>query len=138
MEHLARSHLAIANIVESTDRVVDDGALTHPVNAAEDIHIGLKLPHDVPAASPQRLNLYSADIFCLLTHSLIVFDLSFTKLAFFSHTARKKHIYLIIQVILLIDYVESAAAFKQTPIVLLQRFVDFTPIQQKNLWIIRI
>jgi hypothetical protein len=42
--------------VEAADGVIDDRALAHAVDAAEDVDIGTQLPQDVTSAAPKLLD----------------------------------------------------------------------------------
>ena len=54
--------------VQALDHLVEDGALAHAVDAAEDVHLTVEIPHDMVAAAPQRVDFYLSDVVCVFLH----------------------------------------------------------------------
>ena len=66
-------YLSSVDGTEHHGRMVDDGALAHPVDAAEDVDIGLKRPDDVLAPFPQSLYLYALYVISSFFHKSMCF-----------------------------------------------------------------
>ena len=95
VEDLAGPYLAVVDICQSVYGMVDNRAFSHAVDTTQDIHVGFQFPHDMTAAPPKRLNLYSADIFCLFCHSLNGFSFIVYKFStFFSYYNVKKEFFI--------------------------------------------
>ena len=56
--------------VDTAEHLVEDGRLPHPIDAAEDVDMGVELPQDMLLAAPEGVNLYLLDVGCVL-HSFI-------------------------------------------------------------------
>ncbi len=56
--------------VHTLDDFVEDGALTHTVDATQDIHLTVQFPHHVFLPAPERVDLNPSDIVSILLHRL--------------------------------------------------------------------
>ena len=59
--------------VHTLDHLVQDGALTHTVDTAQDVYLTVQFPHHVFLPAPERVDLYPTDIISILLHSPQVF-----------------------------------------------------------------
>ena len=55
--------------VHTLDDLVEDSALAHTIDTAQDIHLPVQFPHHVFLPAPERVDLYPPDIVSILLHS---------------------------------------------------------------------
>jgi hypothetical protein len=59
----------IAIGIDTLHHPIQDGGLSHAVDATQDIDMGIEIPDDVFLSTPERVNLYPLDIISKLLHS---------------------------------------------------------------------
>ena len=70
LEHVAGE---LAALGQAFHHLVNNGALALPVDAAEDVHPRVQLPHDVLLPAPEGINFDALDVVSKLLHSGIRF-----------------------------------------------------------------
>ena len=57
---------------QAPHHLVEDGTLSHTVDAAQDVDLSVQLPADVLLAAPERVDLYLLDVFSIFLHNVQV------------------------------------------------------------------
>jgi hypothetical protein len=59
----------LATSGESFYHFIQNGTLTHTINATKDVYLTVQVPNDVFLPAPERVDLNPFDIVCVLRHS---------------------------------------------------------------------